>query len=149
MIYAQETMAQAWAEMKPLFIKHWEEIAWRKDKISLAPDESIYASMEAKGIFKLYTARKEGKLVGYACWFVSPLLHYKTTLGALNDVIYIDPSCRGKTGIQLIRFSEVELKKLGVQVLSLHIKECLNWGPLAQRIGFEHTEATWNKWIGD
>lgn len=149
MIYAQETMAQAWAEMEPLFVKHYKEIAWHQDKIPLAPDCAAYAELEAKGIWKLYTARREGELVGYACWFVSTYLHYNTTRCAQNDVIYVDPSYRGKTGMQLIRFSETELKKLGVQVLSLHIKECLNWGPLAQRVGFEHTEANWQKWIGD
>ena len=149
MIYAQETLAQALTEMKPLFAEHWEEIAWRKDKIALAPDYAAYEALETKGVFKLYTARRGGALIGYACWFVSPLLHYKTTLCATNDIVYVDPRYRGGTGMRLVRFSEAELKKLGVQVINLHIKDCLNWGPLAQRAGFERTEANWQKWIGD
>lgn len=149
MIYAQETMAQAQAEMEPLFAQHWEEIAWRKDKIALAPNYAAYAELERKSVLKIYTARKEGELIGYACWFVSPLLHYSTTLCATNDIVYVNPRYRGGTGMRLVRFSEAELKKLGVQVLGLHIKDCLNWGPLAERIGYERTEANWHKWIGD
>ena len=94
MIYAQETLAQALTEMKPLFAEHWEEIAWRKDKIALAPDYAAYVALETIGVFKLYTARREGALIGYACWFVSPLLHYKTTLCATNDIVYVDPRYR-------------------------------------------------------
>lgn len=45
MIYAQETLEQAWAELEPLFTKHWEEIAWKKDKIPLAPDRAIYNNL--------------------------------------------------------------------------------------------------------
>lgn len=150
MIYAEETFDGAMEEMKPLWVKHWHEIAWRQDKIPLDPDLARYRVAEAHKGLRVYTARKEsGELIGYALWFVQTLTHYKQTLGAINDVIYVEEAYRGGVGARLIKFSETELKKLGVQTLSLHIKDILNWSPLAAVLGFERTESTHLKWIGD
>lgn len=150
MIYAEETLATALDDTKPLLVKHWHEIAWRQDKIPLDPDYVRYHKAEELKTLRIYTARKEsGELVGYALWFVSTLMHYKQTLCAVNDIIYVDEAYRGGVGARLLKFSELELKKLGVQVMSLHIKKILDWSPLAAALGFEHTESTHHKWIGD
>jgi len=150
MIYAEETLATAWNDVQPLATKHWHEIAWRQDKIQLDPDYERYQRIEASKGLRIYTARKDsGELIGYAFWFIATLTHYKQTLCAANDVVYVDEAYRGGVGAKLLRFSETELKKLGVQTLSLHIKEILDWSPLAAALGFERTESTHQKWIGD
>lgn len=150
MIYAEETLATALKDMKPLLVKHWHEIAWRQDKIPLDPDYTRYQQLEILKYLRIYTARKEsGELIGYALWIVTTLSHYKQTLCAANDIVYVDEAHRGGVGVRLLQFSETELKKLGVQVMSLHIKKVLDWSPLAGALGFEHTESNHHKWIGD
>jgi L-amino acid N-acyltransferase YncA len=146
---AQELFVDVYAEAIPLLIAHYEEIAWNKDKIQLDPDLERYKMLERQGKLKIYTLRNdEGRLVGYAAWLVLAHLHYKSTLCAANDVIYVAPAARGIAGTRLLKFSEAELRKLGVQVLGLHIKTVLNWGPLAECLKYERTESNYHKWIG-
>ena len=132
-----------------MFNAHYEEIAWNKDKIPLRPDLKKYAAMEATGMMKCYTAREYGKIIGYAVWFILHHMHYQDTLMAMNDIIYIAKEKRGSmTGIKLLEYSEKELKQFGVQTIGLHIKKVFDWGRVAERIGYECVESTYQKWIG-
>jgi GNAT superfamily N-acetyltransferase len=107
--------------------------------------------MEQMDRLRCYTARSiSGDLIGYAIWFlVRGHPHYRYTTYAHNDIVYIDPSHRGGAGIRLLKYAEEQLRSDGVQVLSLHIKTSFDWGPLAKRMGYEHTEVLYNKWVGD
>ena len=76
-------------------------------------------------------------------------MHYQDTLMAMNDIIYIAKEKRGSmTGIKLLEYSEKELKQFGVQTIGLHIKKVFDWGRVAERIGYECVESTYQKWIG-
>lgn len=142
-----DNIGQDWID---LFIKHYEEIAWRKDKIKLNPDLDKYKIICDRGLMKVYTAREDGTLIGYAVWLVAPNLHYKDSIKAMNDILYVDPAKRGgKTGLSLIKFSEMKLKDLGVHSIGLHIKKSFDWGNVAERMGFECTESNYEKYIGD
>jgi len=133
-----------------LFKKHYNEIAWNKDLIPLDPDWEKYIKMGELGFIKIYTARENGLLVGYAIWLVAPSMHYKTTKKALNDILYVDPDKRGgRTGINLIKYSEKMLKELGCKTIGMHIKEVFNWGNVAERLGYEKIESLYEKWVGD
>lgn len=136
-------------EIKPLLEKHYEEIAWRKDKIHLDPNYEAYSLLERRNMLFVFTARFAGELVGYAVWMVSQNLHYKSVKAAKNDIFYVEPTRRGAMiGKRLITFSEAELKKQGCNVISLHIKKSHNWQGLAEHLGYEHTELNMQKWIG-
>lgn len=135
---------------REMFERHYEEIAWKRDKIPLDIDHEAYLKMEAAGIVKVYTLRENGKLLAYAVWIVKTHLHYRKTLIAMNDVLYLDPAMRrGKLGVSFIRQCKQELKKLGAQVIGLHIKKCYDWSSLAERLGFECTETNHMQWIGE
>jgi GNAT superfamily N-acetyltransferase len=148
---AREWYSQALVdEMQPLLRAHYEEIAWRPDKIALDPDYTRYEKLEALGILRIYTARTFGELTGYAIFLVQPHLHYKGNLTAINDIVFVWPNRRGAfVGKKLLGFAEKELRAEGVRTLGLHIKEAHNWGAMAQHLGFEKVEALWLKWIGD
>ncbi|MDX2059922.1 MAG: hypothetical protein SFV24_19085 [Gemmatimonadales bacterium] len=136
-------------EAESLLRAHYEEIAWRKDKIKLNPDWNHYAALELAGRLVGFSLRKGGHLVGYSVFFLGPHPHYKDTTIALNDVIFVIPEMRGGAGGLLITTAEAELKALGVHVVSYHIKKCLDWGPLAERFGYEAVETNHWKYVGD
>ena len=46
--YQDETYDSCIDEIKPLFFKHWEEIAGNKDVIALEPDFDKYKQIEEK-----------------------------------------------------------------------------------------------------
>jgi hypothetical protein len=65
---------------------------------------------------------------------------------AMNDVIYIKPSERkGRTGIRLIKESELRLTKLGVKKISWHLKPQYDFSAILTRMGYMREEIMMGK----
>jgi GNAT superfamily N-acetyltransferase len=125
-----------WEEMFPLFEKHYEEIAHHKD-IPLDPDITQYMKLEEIGALRAFIARDEaGLIAGYAVYFIRYNLHYRSSLQALQDVLFIDPERRG-FGAKFMLWCDDELKKEGIQITYHHVKQAHNFGPLLERMGYK------------
>lgn len=135
MNFARETLDTCLNEAKPLLIDHWKEIA-QYDDILLDVDTERYYNLERSGFLRIYTARKDGLLVGYAVFVVNTHPHYKNSLQAMQDIIFIHPSHRG-TGGKFILWCDRQLKDEGVQVVFHHIKAKHDWGKMLERFGYE------------
>ncbi len=124
-------------EIEPLLREHWAEVAHYKD-IPLDPDWEAYDRMQRAGILRIFTARDcDGQLIGYTVYFVMPNPHYKTTLHANQDLIFIEPSHRkGGLGMAIIRFADENLAAEGVVVVTQHVKAAHNFGPMLERMGY-------------
>lgn len=122
-LYFQRERCYDWGlEALPLFERHRQEIAHYQD-IPLDVDLDGYAAAEQAGQLRCFTARLSGMLVGYAVFLVGPNLHYRASLQARQDVLFVLPEHRNQgVGLELIRWSERALKAEGVQVLYQHIK---------------------------
>ena len=60
-----------WAELIPLLIAHYHEVAHFRD-IPLAPDRAGYQRIWDAGMLRIYTARADGQLIGYMVGFITP-----------------------------------------------------------------------------
>jgi GNAT superfamily N-acetyltransferase len=150
MKYQQEFLVQVQVEAEYLLCLHWEEIALNKDVIKLDPDWDAYASLEIDGKLKIFTARDNGKLVGYFVVIVGYNLHYKQHLFAANDIIYLHKDYRkGFAGINLIKFAESALKDDGVSVLAINTKVHQPFDPVLKRLGFSLAERVYSKFLKD
>lgn len=119
----RERAHDLWDEIDELIKDHYHEIAHYQD-IPLSPDREKYEKAEDNNRFRIYTVRREGKLVGYAAFFIGYSIHYSTSFQAVQDVLFITPSeRRGSLGMRLIKYTEEELKKDGVEVIYQHVKE--------------------------
>jgi len=119
----RERAQELWAEIMPLLIEHKEEIAHYPD-IELAPDVDQYNLVEEAGVLRCYTARMQSALAGYAIFFVKHNMHYRKSLQAVQDVLFVQTTHRhGRIGLALIRYSEEQLRAEGVQVVYHHLKE--------------------------
>lgn len=78
-----------------------------------------------------------GRLVGYALYFVRANPHYKSSVQAVQDVIYLDPSVRGGTGYKFIAWCDAQLASEGVQAVYHHVKAKHDFGKLLERQGYE------------
>lgn len=144
MQFKSEKISDILEESKPLLQKHWDEIAHFKD-IPLNPDYDQYLKLEQMGITRSYSARMEdGKLIGYAVFFIRPNLHYKDSIQALQDIIFIDKNYRG-AGLGLIKFCDRMLKEEGIQVVFQHIKASHNFGPALERMNYELVDLIYAK----
>lgn len=135
--FAKEHFTDAlWAELLPLLAEHWAEIAHYPD-IPLSVDRATYDGADAAGLARIYTARREGALLGYALFFVRTNPHYQTSLQASQDVLYLHPSARGGAGAKFIAWCDEQLRIDGVQAVYHHVKQAHNFGPLLERMGYE------------
>lgn len=146
MLFQREiATAEFCAEIAPLVEKHYKEIAHYQD-IPLDPDYEQYVRLEEAGVLRVYTARAEHKLAGYCIFFVKNNLHYRGSIQAMQDIIYIDPAFRGaQFGAALINYCDFELKKEGVQVSYHHVKFAKNFGPLLEKLGYQAVDAIYGR----
>lgn len=126
-------------EIEHLLQLHYQEVALHKDEIPLDPDWPRYVAMEERGNCHVYTARLDGRLIGYSVFFTHQHIHYSGTMVANNDILFVHPEYRkgSSAGIKLIKFSEEQLKAMGVIKLTWHIKFKNDWSAVLYRRGYE------------
>lgn len=129
--YARETVAGLWDEIQPLLKKQADEVATFKD-IPLTPDKELYFKMDASGLVRVFTARKEGRLVGYSLFFVRASIQFQQSIQAQQDLIFIDKEERGFGGF-FIDWCDIQLKLEGVQVVRRHVKAKHDWSKILVR----------------
>lgn len=131
-------------ELMPLLTKHWQEVAHFKD-IPLEPDFATYEKLEEMGMIRAYTARTgEAQLVGYAVYFVKSNIHYKSSLQASQDVLFIDPNVRG-FGAKFILWCDKQLKQEGCDAVYQHVKSAHNFGAMLERLGYSLVDLIYTK----
>lgn len=101
---------------------HYEELCLHRDRKALAPRWDQYTAIERAGNLLVVAARQDGALVGYACFFVAPHMHYSAYTVAVNDVIYVDKSARGTIGLRLIKACIREAKAAGANHIAWRAK---------------------------
>lgn len=129
--------------MFPLLKQHYLEIARYQD-IPLDIDVDRYVAVESNGLLRMFIARAAGAITGYAVFVVSPNMHYRTSVQAIQDVLYIDPASRG-FGRRFVEWCDQQLKAEGVQVVYQHVKLAADFGPMLAKIGYEHVENVWGR----
>ncbi len=130
----------------PLLEAHWSELCTDeyKDILKLDPDWEVYASMQDMGRLRIYTARRDGVLIGYWCFFLNNHPHYRTVKVASGDVLYVSPSQRG-IGREFIPWCAEQLKAEGVNFVSCYMKAKKSFGVLMERLGWSLVELDYMK----
>lgn len=161
-IFRQEPLTETFiGEISPLLRDHWREIAHYPD-IPLEPDYGVYRALAEAGMLRIYTVREPAamldvttgqeadygvaRLTGYAVFILRRAPHYKSSLEATQDILYLAPALRGRTiGAQFIRWCDGRLRGDGVQVVIHHVKRAHNFGPMLERMGYEATDLLYRK----
>ena len=105
--FACETYAQVIDDLLPLLKPHHRELGPYQDKMPTDPDFDFYKKASEAGLCQFYTARLGGELIGYAAYLIRPSLHYRTTMWALCDMVWLSPGRRGH-GIGHLLFDFIE-----------------------------------------
>lgn len=158
--YQVEEIYEVRAEIEPMLVAHYAEIATDKSLKPLDIDWDAYYEIQDLGRLRILTARDKpeyamepqtpyqgrGSLVGYFVSFIMPNLHYSSTKIAMNDIFYVDPAWRkGSIGYRLIKEAAADLKKLNCDILTIHMKVTHPFRNLLIRQGFTLTEENWDK----
>lgn len=144
----REYLRDCLEEMKPLFSKHWLEVAAYQDKIGLDPDYDRYLALERADAIRCYTIREEGRIIGYWVFFLTPHLHYKSDKFAINDIVYVEPEWRlpGVTPSAFV-YVEDQLRAEGASVITYHMKVYKPFESMLKGLGYDHLEHQYGKYI--
>lgn len=140
MLFQLESLSPSFIEeVLPLLRAHKEEVAHFQD-IELNPDWQRYNRLNEAGGLRIFTVRDCSMLVGYSWFFVSPNPHYKDSIQANQDIVYLRKDYRGKgKGRDFILWCDAMLEAEGVEVVYQHVKAKpeLDFSPLLEGIGYE------------
>lgn len=142
-VYQRETLADVREDISPLLVKHWEEIARFKD-VPLDPNWDGYAAAERNGVLRVFTARRDGALLGYGVFFRGNL-HYRSSVLFTQDIFFVLPQHRGIVGARLLRYCDEQLQAEGAQAVYHHVKTHLDWGPVLERMGYEKVDTIYGR----
>jgi len=145
MDFAIENLAKVRREIEPLLEEHWKEIALNKEIIKLNPDWDGYARLDNVNALRIYTARKDDKLMGYFVVIVSKSLHYRDHLFANNDIIFLTKAAsKGLTGVKLIKFAIDSLAAESITKLHINTKAHQPFDAILERLNFEEIERVYS-----
>lgn len=146
-----ETVAEARGDIEPLLVKHYEELTVGKHVVKLNVDWGKYERLEKSGLLATLVARDDGRMVGYAVFFIASHIHYKDLITASNDVLFLEKEYRtsSRCGLGLIRESEKHLTSLGVQKIMWHVKTSLDWSAILIHLGYGKEEVVLGKLLGE
>lgn len=139
-VYQREPQGRTVAEALPLFEAHYSEIA-RYKSIPLDIDFAFYQQIEDAGMLRVFSARAEDRLIAYVIYVVRSHPHYKTTIFANQDVLFIHPDYRRSLVFhRLMKTAAESLRAEGVVVEVQHVKVYADFGPALLRMGYEKVE---------
>lgn len=156
--FQRERAHDLWDTIMPLLQEHKDEIAHYPD-ILLNPDQPAYEQAEEHGLLRCYVARLNGDLVGYGIFFVKRNMHYRDSLQAVQDVLFVTQAHRhGRVGLKLIQYATEQLRAEQIQVEYQHtkanaqIREALkalkgrtDIGKLMESLGYELIDLIYGK----
>jgi hypothetical protein len=142
------------AGLDDLVALHWEEVEDHHDVSPLDMDWPRYADLERRGDLKIGALWSGGDLVGYNVFFVYRPIHFRRTVWAISDGIWLDPAHRGPAGIRLIVEAEQGLREMGARVILYSVKDGDDLsskrhrgsvGELLRRLGYVSFDRSWSK----
>lgn len=145
--FARESLQEVrgGGRLEGLLLAHWGEIAHYHD-IPLDVDWRKYEAAEESGKLRIFTVRDAGELVGYACYFFDRNPHYRGSLQAVQDVLFLASGYRTRhIGQQLITFADAHMAAEGAQATYQHSKVAHPMDPLLKRLGYEQVDSLWAK----
>ena len=133
--FSGEKASEMIPDAMKLFSEHWNEINLYED-IPLDPDFELYKKLDEMKLIRVFTARDDGKLVGYCVYAVASDRQHKNTIQAVQDLLFITKEKRG-FGMDFIKWCDDMLKKEGVEVVYQHSNKDHDFGPVLERIGYK------------
>lgn len=137
MEFAKELLRDILPELKTIVQDHYLEIATYQD-IPLDPDYDRYLFIEETGTLRIFTIREDKELVGYCVLFVHPSLQFKSSVQAVQDLLFLKQDLRKQgIGAQFLNWIDSQLKAEGIQVVYQHTKAGKSFASLLESLGYK------------
>lgn len=149
--FQRESLVECRVEIdKCLRDEHWPEVG-HYDDIPIDMEWSKYTVLESLNKLRCFTIRgfeneelKDSVLMGYAFFFIDYHLHYKHTIVASQDILYVRKPYRG-VGKDFLKWCDLQLKDEKVTTVTHHAKPWFNYGELFEKLGYEVAETIYSR----
>lgn len=168
--FQKELLADVAAEVQPLLEQHYVELARNRDVVKLNPDWARYQVMELTGALIVFTARDNGRLIGYSAFTTYKHPHYQDLQMVSNDVLFLRKDYRrvqgwmgrlgslfgllprklmeqSSTGLSFLTFCETQIQSLypGDFCLTWHAKERTALASILPRLSYGVQDIVFSK----
>ena len=142
--YRQELISYAKDEIEPLAELEWEESGHPTQELKI--DWDAYYDLESRGVLKFFTARQEGKLIGYfVVLCVTPLTAKGETIGYYDSVYVHKDYRKSSVGKRLFKFVETCIKEDGIERVIASSSKKNPIGKFLNRMGYFEIETKYEK----
>ena len=141
----EQAGAQNIKDITPLLESYRREVGYFTN-LKLDPGFERYEQLEKLGALRAYTARLDGKLIGFCLFLFYPYLHFKNDIFALHDILYIMPKHRG-FGYEFLKWCNERLKEDGASIIMYSVSLNFNYGSLLKRLDFKLSDHLYSKEI--
>lgn len=131
--------------LRDLITGYWEELSPIKH-IPLDIDWPLLLDWNAKGIYRIWTARVNGTLAGFVSFFISPHIFYRNILFAVDRGHFLSPAFRdtnARLGWRLWSTATAALKQMDIKVAMLHDNAKRPLMPFFLALGAEPLSTMW------
>lgn len=143
-VFSAEPLANIWHELIKLHALHWEETESYRHGQPFAPRLERYQQYERTGMFVMYTARLDRKLIGNLGIYFSLSMHTQLPL-AVEDTLFLLPAYRkGTNAVRFMRYVEAECWKRGVSEITVTAKND-KVGRLMKHLGYRPNSVVYSK----
>ena len=147
MIFAIEPIADIWDDVFVLGQKHWLETQQYRHNQTFNPSLERYGAFEQSGMLYMFTARDDGRLVGYGGLYVTSSMHTQARIST-EDTWYMLPEYRrGWNGIRFFKYMEDFLRKMDVveTTLTVPVTKDARHGHMLERLGYTPVAVKYSK----
>lgn len=143
--FAEELMYGCWEDFIALARMHWEETEAYRHNQPFNPDKVRYINYNNSGFYRFYTARDNGKMVGYAGCYVTISMHTQVKI-CQEDTWFLHPAYRrGRNAIRLYRFIEDQMREEGVKESICSVKLSNGAGRILEYLKYKHVSNVYSK----
>lgn len=134
---ALERLSDILTEVEELWRLHFQETEGYRHSLGYNPDREGFLGYDRANMFRLYTARENGRLIGHAGFIVFRSRHTKTKTAG-EDFFYVRDEARG-VGVarDLMRFALQELRDEGIDQVTFSDKQPSDLEPFLRKFGFK------------
>lgn len=145
LVFNVEPLRTSWNEMIELASQHWKETENYRHNQTFCPSFERYNQYDESGWLLHFTARHEGRMVGYAIMYVVPSMHTQQLI-ATEDTWFLLPEHRkGRNAIEFYKFVESVCRTRGVVEIGMTAKLTNGAGRILEYLGYKIVSQQYSK----
>lgn len=142
MQFQREKFSDFLDEALPLFMEHYHEAGNFQKDLKFDLDIETFLKLDDNDRLRVYTARADGILAGYCIHHVYNHLHFRNSLHAIQDAIYLIKEQRGN-GKRFIDWIDGQLKSEGVDAVYHYVTLKHDYSRTLISLGYERADSTY------